>query len=137
MARNTGEGVSIRVGGDMSGQVVVGNRNFTSSGRSGEAVTEAELSQLGDRFGELRARVSAEGGKGSGAALAKLAELEEAITSGEPDLATMEHVHGWFRRMMPAVADAVGRLVAGPIVTRVVAMAGDDLAAEFHRRFFT
>ncbi len=137
MTGSTGEGVSIRVGGDVSGQLIVGSRNFTISGRCGEAVTEAELSQLGQLFGELRARLSAEDGERSGAALAKLAELEEAITSQEPDLATMEHVHGWFRRKMPAVADAVGRLVAGPIVTRLVAMAGDDLAAEFHRRFFT
>jgi hypothetical protein len=117
--------------------LVVGNHNVTVSGRSGEAVTEAELSQLSELFRELRARVPAGGDEGCGTALAKLAELEEAITSQEPDLATMEHVQGWFGRKMPALAGAVGRLVVSPIVTRIVTTAGDDLAAEFHRRFFS
>ncbi|MCP2342841.1 hypothetical protein [Actinomadura rupiterrae] len=131
MTSSSGKKVSIRVGGDLSGQVVVGDRN-TVSGGNGEPVTEAELARLSELFAELRGRVTGEDG---GAALGKLDELEEAITAEEPDLATMEHVQGWFRRRMPGLAEAVGRLVVSPLVTRVVTTAGDDVAAEFHRRF--
>lgn len=128
---------SARVGGSVSGQVVVGSNNSVSwrQGAVADGVTPADLDELRGALAELRALVLADGGANAQGADRKVDELEEALGEQRPDLATIEHVQGWFTRHVPRLSGAVGRLILSPLVTRIVAAAGDDLAAEFSRRF--
>lgn len=96
------------------------------------AADRADLKELVD---QVRAVLAAKEGDNIDTARGKLDDLEEAITSDEPDLATMEHVHGWFARKIPTLASAVGRIIRSPLVTRMVARAGAEMTAEFNRRF--
>ena len=47
----------------------------------------------------------------------------------------MVYVKQWFAKNLPHLAEKVGALVTSPIVTRLVAAAGDAAVAEFRRRF--
>jgi hypothetical protein len=135
MTNARGDRVSIRIGGDVSGQFVVGDENVTTTTSVGSPVSQADLDTLTALLNEVRTALAGESDAVRNAGLAKLDEFEEAITEDEPDLATMEHVRGWFVRRIPALADAVGRIVLHPVVTRLVNAAGDTIAAEFRRRF--
>ena len=52
-----------------------------------------------------------------------------------PDLTTMEYVERWFTRHRPELTGAVTRIVVHPVVVELVRAAGDELVAEFRRRF--
>ncbi|MFD0201677.1 MULTISPECIES: hypothetical protein [Saccharothrix] len=119
----------LRVGGDISGNVVVGDNNTVTNAPVRLDAREAE--DLAALFARLRARL----GEDDDAARAKVDELEEAIIDGEPDLATMESVRNWFGRKMPRLAASVSELILNPIVAKLVGAAGAGLAAEFTRRF--
>jgi hypothetical protein len=127
--------VTVHVGHDVSGQVVVGSNNFTQSRASAPPVTDEDRAELSTLLDQLRNLVTTSAGDQAGPALAKVDELSEAINAETPDIATMEHVHGWFTRKGMAVAGAVRNLILHPIVVKLVASAGDALAAEFRRRF--
>jgi hypothetical protein len=136
MSEQRGDRINIRVGGDVSGQLVAGRGNTTSWTQSQpSAVTQEELVTLQSLFDQLHALIDTEAGDQKTAARDKLDELAEAVASEPPDLATMEHVPGWFRRKLPTLAHAAYSLVVHPIVAKVVAASGDELAAEFTRRF--
>jgi hypothetical protein len=137
MPGQQGDRFDFHVGGDVTGQLAVGRdiAQYRNEVRSTGPVTGAELDELRAAFAALRARLDAETGAEADIARQKLDELAEAVTAEKPDLSTMEHVRGWFQRKLPALAGAVGRLVVSPVVTKLVAAAGDDLAAEFTRRF--
>lgn len=132
-----GDRFSIRVGGDVSGQVVAGSGNVLNWNQIQTAgpVTAEDLDGLRDAFDEFRRLLSAEAGDQADLAQQKLDELEEAVTADEPDVATMEATRGWFLRKLPGLAKQVSSLILNPIVTRLVATAGDQLLAEFTRRF--
>lgn len=101
--------------------------------RSGATASDrADLTELID---QVRAMLAVKDDDNVDTARGKLNDLEEAIASPKPDLATMEHVHGWFTRRIPTLASAIARIILSPIVVRMVAGAGDDVAAEFDRRF--
>jgi hypothetical protein len=108
-------------------------KRLNVSVRSG--ITASDRADLTELIDQVRAMLAAMAGDDIDTARGKLDDLEEAIASHEPDLATMEHVHGWFARKIPTLATAIGRIILSPIVTRMVASAGDDVAAEFDRRF--
>jgi hypothetical protein len=135
MTDENGQGHTVHIGGNVSGQVAVGNHNVLHAQRIQAPVSAAELTEL---LSALRAEI-AELLAGTDAPLdgqadTKLDELAEALTGDEVDLATVEHVQGWFRRKLPRCAAAVNRVVLGPVVARLVAEGGDQLAAEFTRR---
>ncbi|AHH96315.1 hypothetical protein GCM10010174_76830 [Kutzneria viridogrisea] len=117
-------GYHVHIGGDVSGQVSVGDNNVQV--RSSEPVTEQDLARLRTELAELRALVPA--------AAQKIDELDEALTGGEVDLPTVEHVQGWFRRRLPQFLGALNKVVLGPVVAKLVAAGGEQLAAEFTRR---
>ncbi|PSL56223.1 hypothetical protein B0I31_104514 [Saccharothrix carnea] len=119
----------LRVGGDISGNVVVGDNNAVTNAPVRLDAREAE--DLAALFARLRAQL----GEDDDAARAKVDELEEAITDDEPDLATMESIRNWFGRKMPRLAASVSELILNPIVAKLVGAAGAGLAAEFTRRF--
>ncbi|MCW2916635.1 MAG: hypothetical protein JWN52_4703 [Actinomycetia bacterium] len=134
MAKKVGDRVNIEVGGDVPGQIIVGHGNSVS-GHAPGSLTSTEFAQLKELIDQARQALSTQPDAQTPAGLAKLDDLEEAITGDEPDLATMEHVHGWFGRKVPRLSDMVGRIILSPIVSRVVTAAGDDMIAEFQRRF--
>jgi len=135
MSEPQGDRINIRVGGDVSGQLTAGRGNVVSWDQTHTPIAEEDLTTLRALFDELRARVEAEGGEQAKAAQEKIDELAEAVTPPEPDLATMEHVPGWFKRRLPALARSVSSLVVHPIVAKLVAAAGDQFTQEFTRRF--
>lgn len=133
-----GQHVSIRVGRDAPGQIFVGHRvtGVMQQTTTGPMAPSPDGADLLTAIAGLRELVEAAGLDAgvTADALAKLDELEEAVTAELPDLATMEHVQGWFRRRLPPLADAVRRFLVGPLVTGTLTAAGDDLAQEFTRR---
>jgi len=134
----SGEAIRAIISGDVSGQVAVGKgiTQIQTIGAARPQVTEADLAELRQVLADLRAKVAAEAPtEKKDAALERVAELEEAITAEEPDLATMEYVERWFVKNLPELAEAVTRVVVHPIVGKRVEAAGDALAAEFRRRF--
>lgn len=130
MAAEPGERTSIHIGGNLTGQINVGDEN-TLSWKHIQAggVTATELAELRAAIDTLRTTLS-----GEPEAVSKLDELETALTGDPVDVPAVERVHGWFRRALPRFVAAVNRIVFGPIVAKLVAAGGDGLAAEFTRR---
>ncbi|MGW4393725.1 hypothetical protein ACWEHA_00400 [Amycolatopsis nivea] len=126
--------ITIHVGGDLSGQVVLGNDNTTTVGdyHAAGTASESDLSAVAALLEEIRAALPADLA-GSGGA--QLDDLEEAITADTPDLTAMERVRDWFAQHIPALAGAISRTVLHPVVVKLVAAAGDTLSADFRRRF--
>jgi len=136
--KKEGDVIKATITGDVSGQVAVGKgikQEQTISVVKPE-VTEEDLAALRAMLAELKAKVEAEAPPDKKeAAVERLQELEEAVTSKEPDLTTMEYVKRWFARNLPSLAGAVTSVVVHPIVGKLVEAAGDAVAAEFRRRF--
>jgi hypothetical protein len=129
--------ITATISGPVSGQVAVG-KGITQISAPGWAArpSEAELASLRQAFVDFRELVSAAAPpEKQPAALERVDELEEAITSSEPDLSTMEYVKVWFSKNLPGLAGAVTGLIVNPVVGKLVEVAGDVLAAEFRRRF--
>jgi hypothetical protein len=130
--------VSITVGGDVSGQLAVGQNIRQARSQVGQSTgpSEGEIGALLAQFEELKATIEAQVPENRReAALERVEELREAIVADEPDLGTMEYVKGWFARNLPTVAGAVTSVVVNPIVGKLVSAAGDALVEEFDRRF--
>jgi hypothetical protein len=131
-------GDRVTISGDISGQVAVGE-GITQAQTIGAArpeVTGADVAELRRVLADLKARIGAEAPPDKKeAALERLAELEEAVTASEPDLATMEYVARWFGKQLPGLVGAVRDLVCHPTVGRLAEAAGGELAAEYRRRF--
>ena len=133
----SGEVISATISGTVSGQVAVG-KDITQTQTIGHQpdVTGADMTELRKMLDDLKARIEAEAGlETKAAALERMEELHEAVTGKEPDLTTMEYVKRWFTKNLPSLAGAVTGIVVNPIVGKVVAAAGEGLAAEFRRRF--
>jgi len=142
----SGDVIHATISGDISGQVAVGKgiTQIQTVGAAQPKVTEADdsaelaeaLAELRKILADLRAKVAAEAPpEKKDAALERLKKLEEAITTKEPDLTTMEYVKRWFVKNLPGLAGAVISVVVHPIVGKLVEAAGDALAAEFRHRF--
>jgi hypothetical protein len=133
-----GQRITSKITGDVSGQVAVGTdiEQRQSVGGSASEVSEAEFAELRQLLTALHTRVAAEAPvEKREAALERVAELEEAVTTPEPDLTTMEYVKQWFARHLPSLAGAVTSVVVNPIVGKLVGAAGDAAVSEFRRRF--
>jgi hypothetical protein len=129
MADEQGAGHTVRIGGNVSGQVAIGNHNVQYSQRVHAPVTAADLDELRRLVAELRGAVGDDPQAGG-----KLDDLQEALTGEQVDLATVEHVQGWFQRKLPKFSAAVSKVILGPIVAKLVAAGGDQIAEEFTRR---
>jgi enamine deaminase RidA (YjgF/YER057c/UK114 family) len=133
-------GDSIQVGdvSRISGQVGIGHEIVQSQtvGASRPEVSRDELEEWIRKVEELKARVEENAPNDRKAdALARVDELQRAVTDPKPKLSTMEYVRDWFEEHLPALAGSVTGLVVHPIVGKLVEAAGDGLAAEFRRRF--
>ncbi len=132
-----GDHITGTVTGDVSGQVAIGKdiSQTKISGPASERLSEEELAELQQAFVELRAEVAARAPEQrKDPALARLDELEEAVTAEEPDVTTIEYVKRWFAKNAPGIAGSVVGLLVNPIVGKLVQAAGDSVAAEFNRR---
>jgi hypothetical protein len=125
----------IRIGGDASGQIAVGNRITQTSTRIERPdVGEAELADLRTLLDELRAYVAAEApAERREGAVERIDELAEAITAEQPDLGTVRYVLNWFRDKVGPLAGAIRDMVFNPLVAKVVGAAGDVAAKDFER----
>ncbi|HEV2069810.1 MAG TPA: hypothetical protein VGR26_08455 [Acidimicrobiales bacterium] len=134
---NGGDHITGTVTGDVSGQVAIGKdiSQTSISGPASERISEEELAELQQAFVELKAQVAAQAPEESkDPAMARLDELEEAVTAEEPDVTTIEYVKRWFAKNAPGIAGSVVGLLVNPIVGKLVQAAGDSVAAEFNRR---
>jgi hypothetical protein len=130
------KGIQVTVGGDVSGQMAVGENIKQVSTKTTGNVTKAELEELHQLLATLRSQVEAEAQPDKkGAALERVEELEQAVTDKKPDLSTMEYVRNWFVKNLPGLAGAVTSVVVHPIVGKLIEAGGDALVGEFRRRF--
>jgi len=101
-----------------------------------EVIGEDGLAQLKEAIASLRGQVTADAPEEKQAEASELVdELETAVTTGTPDLSTMDYVRNWFTRNVPKIAGAVTALIIHPLVGQLVAAGGDALVAEFKQRF--
>lgn len=128
MAGEPDKGTSIHIGGDLTGQVIIGSGN-TSHWQQANREREG-LSELRAAIDELRTLLV-----DVPDVPARLDELETALARQPVDLDAVDQVHGWFRRNLPRFASVLNRIVLGPVVAKLVAAGGDQLVAEFTRRF--
>ena len=119
------ERIVIRIGGDLSGQFVLGDNNVTTT-------SAADRTRLGALFDELGRGLD---GDFAEPARAQLADLRDAVLAPTPDVSRMVRVRDWFAAHLPAMAAAVGRVIVHPIVVRLVNAAGESVATEFQRHF--
>lgn len=139
-------GTQIEIGGDVSGQMAVGNEGptFQIGSMSGGQVnvhenvpalphvTKADLAELKRWIGDIKARVAFGAPPGVRAEAAqRLGDLQAAILSQPPDVSTMEQVLSWFSKHVPRLSGAVLHSIIQHQVTRTLVQAagGDSLDA--------
>jgi hypothetical protein len=133
---NSTKGIQVTIGGDISGQVAVGQNINQSKTAIHSSVTSQEMGELCQLFAQLRNKVEYETpADKKDDALERVDELEQAVVEKKPDLSTMEYVRNWFVKNAPGVAGAVVSVVVHPIVGRLVEAAGDALTSDFKKRF--
>lgn len=137
--RTTSGNVNFSVGGSVQADMLnVGNNNTQTKtiSTTSSGVTQADLIALQQLFANLEQQVQAEAPSESKEnALKRVEELKEAVTAEEPDLDRIEYVKRWFTKNLPTLAGAVTSVVVNPIVGKLVAVAGDAVAADFKQRF--
>ncbi len=130
------QGIQVTIGGDISGQVAVGQNINQSKTAIHSTVTSQEMEELRQLLAQLRSKVESETPADKrDAALERVNELEQAVTDKKPDLSRMEYVRNWFVKNLPGVAGAVVSIVVHPIVGKLVEAAGDALSSDFKQRF--
>ena len=134
--RPHGDDINVRIGGSVEkGAQFAAGRNINqsywrASTGSQAPVTDADLAEFRRAIDEVRSRVCKEvSPEKQGAALDRVDEIEDAVTSGEPDATTMTYVWRWFTRNIPKLTGAIVGLIVHPVVGKVVEAAG-DLAAQ-------
>lgn len=135
---STKEGDSIRITiGDHAQNVAAGKDiDQIISSESREQVTEVDLVAVRELFAELKQVVESQASPDlKDSAVERVEELEETVTSTEPDLTTMEYVKKWFGKNLPKLSGAVISVLVNPIVGKVVEAGGEVAAGELKRRF--
>lgn len=136
---------SPNVGGDYivaniganSGQVAVGKDiHQVQQVGSGNQVTEADLKQVQQLFAALKQQIAQQAPPDKkDAALERVSELQEEVTSQKPSLSTFEYVRNWFLKNLPSLAGAVTSVVVNPILGKVVEAAGTIAADQLKQLF--
>lgn len=126
-------GPHIRVDGDLSGKMAIGNANTQISfgnvsggevhigGAAGQPAggqgLEGDWAGLWGMLADLRRQIEARAPVDRrGAALERTQELQDEILSGRPDQTTVDYVCRWFARNLPDLADAVHQIATHPVV---------------------
>ncbi|MEM9267052.1 MAG: toll/interleukin-1 receptor domain-containing protein [Cyanobacteria bacterium P01_F01_bin.13] len=136
-AMPAGDSISANISGNMSGNIAVG-KNISQTQNIGTLpeVTSEDKARLKQLLSTLTAQIEAEvPEERKEAALEHLEELEETITSDEPDLATMEYVVKWFKKKLPQLAVYVMGTLLNPVVGKVLEATGAVAPGELKQRF--
>lgn len=133
----SGDAISAKIAGNVSGNIAVGKHiTQTQSANVPAAITASDRAQLRQLLDTLTAQIAAEvPPEQKTAALEHLEELQETLTSAEPDLATMEYIVKWFKKKLPQLAVYVIGTVLNPLVGKVMEAAGIIAAEELRQRF--
>ena len=126
------QSVNLTIGGNVvEGQIAVGsNISMRKSVRGDRAEALPMLMEA------LKAQVQNEAPPDLQAeALEKLSVLAASITLPTPNVAMMAQVRDWFAENIPALSEAVTKLIADPLVVKLMQTAGEETAKEIKRRF--
>ncbi len=126
------QSVNLTIGGNVvEGQIAVGsNISMRKSVRGDLAEALPMLMEA------LKAQVQNEAPPDLQAeALEKLSVLAASITLPTPNVAMMAQVRDWFAENIPALSEAVTKLIADPLVVKLMQTAGEETAKEIKRRF--
>jgi hypothetical protein len=140
MTKRTGSGDDIRVniqgGVGQGAQFIAGSGNTQTNTTTAAGASQAELEEVKKMLAQLMEDVRASSPPDKKEeAVGQVKELEDAITSPEPDIDRMSGVKSWFKRNIPKLAGSVVGVIVNPIVGKVVEAAGEGLAGEIQRRF--
>ncbi len=130
--KRTDQSVNLTIGGNVvEGQIAVGsNISMRKSVRGDRAEALPMLMEA------LKAQVQNEAPPDLQAeALEKLSVLAASITLPTPNVAVMAQVRDWFAEYIPALSEAVTKLIADPLVVKLMQTAGEETAKEIKRRF--
>jgi hypothetical protein len=107
------DSITSNISGNISGNVAVGKNIFqTQNIGAYREVTEEDRVALQQLLSTLTNQIEAEApADKKDAALERVEELKEAITSDKPDLTTMEYVRKWFGKNLPPISRLCCRCV--------------------------
>jgi hypothetical protein len=132
-----GDRYSIKIGGNVGGQLAAGDNNtmIQNRSRTAGAASPQDLAELHALVQSLKGHIAAEAAPDKAAsALERVDELEEAVTAEKPEVSTVGYVLAWFRKNLPSLAGSVVGLLVNPILGKVVEAAGEMAAGEFRRQ---
>src|SRR5512146_2932315 len=88
--------------GDNASQVAVGKNIRQQQNSTSSEVTEADLQQLRTLFDDLKQQIEQQAPPDKkDAALERVEELHQEITSKKPELSTFDYVKNWFSKNLP------------------------------------
>ena len=130
-----GDIISATIGNNAS-QVAVGKNIHQQQVSGSGEVTEEDLQQISQLFEELKKQVSqlAPADK-KDAALERVDELQQEVTSQKPEPSTFEYIRNWFGKNIPGLLGDVTSLLVHPIVGKVVEAASSVAADAIRRKF--
>jgi hypothetical protein len=107
--------------GNNNTNVVVGKNNQQQVVTSKGEVSAADLQQLRALFDDLKQQIIAQAPPDKkDAALERVDELQQEITSKKPELSTFDYVRSWFSKNLPGLLGSVTSLIVNPLVGKVV-----------------
>ena len=107
--------------GNNNTNLVVGKNNRQQVNSTSSEITEADLQQLRALFDDLKQQIIAQAPPDKkDAALERVDELQQEITSKKPEPSTFEYVRNWFSKNLPGLLGSVTSLVVNPLVGKVV-----------------
>jgi hypothetical protein len=122
--------------GNKNTNVVVGKNNQQQVISSTGEVSPADLQQLRALFEDLKQQIIAQAPPDKkDAALERVDELQQEITSKKPELSTFEYVRNWFSKNLPSLLGSVTSLVVNPLVGKVVETVSGVAASAIKQRF--
>lgn len=123
--------------GPNSGQVAVGKDIHQQQQiGSGNKITPDDLRQVQQLFAVLKQQIEQQApADKKDAALERVNELQQEVTSQKPSLSTFEYMRDWFAKNLPSMAGAVASVVINPIVGKVVEAAGTIAANQLTHLF--
>jgi hypothetical protein len=122
--------------GSHASQVAVG-KNIRQAQHTGDAeISEADLQQLQALFDDLKQQIEKQAPPDKkAAALERVEELKQEITSKKPEPSTFAYVKNWFGKNLPGLLGGVTALVVNPLVGKVVEAASGVAADAIRRQF--
>jgi len=130
-----GDIIQATIGANAS-QVAVGKNIRQQQNSSSAEITQADLQQIQALFADLKQQIEQQAPPDKkAAALERVDELQQEITSKKPELSTFDYVKSWFGKNIPTLLGSVTSLIVNPLVGKVVETASGLAAEAIKRRF--